>query len=184
MSVPIVFLDRDGTINVDHGYVHRWVDFHFAPGAIEGLQQLLALGFRLAIISNQSGIARGLYQADDVRSLHARLEQELLAVGVPLAAIVYCPHAEEVHCKCRKPATGLAEQVQCELHDEIDYARSWTIGDKLSDLEFGKALGTRTVLLASKYWNLSRLNDERRPDVIAKDLSEAAQAIRRTMPLR
>jgi len=183
MSVPIVFLDRDGTINIDHGYVYRWNDFHFAPGAIEGLKHLLALGFALAVVSNQSGIARGLYQTADVRQLHLRMKDELMALGIPLAAIVYCPHGEEEQCECRKPATGMADEVQRQLDDEIDFARSWTIGDKFSDIEFGKSLGTRTVLLGSKYWNLSRLNDERRPDLIAADLSEAAQSIRSAMLL-
>lgn len=176
MAARIVLLDRDGTINVDHHYVHQWRQWEFAPGAVEALRILRSAGFRLAVVSNQAGIARGYFPAADVDALHARLCEELLAQQAELDAIVYCPHGPHDACACRKPRPGLAAVVEQQIDEAIDYAASWTIGDKVSDIEFGQALGTRTALIASEYW---KAGDPLRqpPDLFVASLLEAARRI-------
>lgn len=150
---PIVFLDRDGTINVDDGYVHRIEQWQVCDGAIDALRQLASAGFGLAIVTNQSGIGAGLYSSADVDALHAFMQQELAKAGVRIDAIAFCPHAREVGCACRKPAAGMLETIRSQLKSEVDLPASWMIGDKPSDIGFGEAIGVRTVLLRSQYWN-------------------------------
>ena len=145
---PTVFLDRDGTINRDHGYVHRWQDFEFAEGALEGLQLLASR--QLVVVTNQSGIARGYYGHAEVEALHARLAEELALHGVRIDAFYYCPHhpdfGERIACDCRKPGIGMFERACREL--AVDVAGSWMIGDKLDDLEFAARAGLRAILIA------------------------------------
>ena len=171
----VVFLDRDGTINVDDGYVYRAEDWAFCDGAAEGVRLLKSEGFAVAVVTNQSGIARGLYTAQDVERLHRFAERELSAQGAAIDAIAFCPHGADDGCRCRKPATGMADQVAESLGAAIDYAGSWMIGDKVTDIEFGFRLGARTALLTSRYWTPSDL--VRPPDVLADSLWEAARKI-------
>jgi D-glycero-D-manno-heptose 1,7-bisphosphate phosphatase len=173
----VVFLDRDGTINVDRGYVARIDDWEFAPGAIAGLKLLRSAGYSLAVVTNQSGIARGYYTADDVSKLHAHMLALLAAEGVALDAVACCPHAPDEHCGCRKPLTGMARQVEAQIAETIDTAGSWTIGDKPADVQFGASLGTRTVLLESRYWTAGEFDAA--PTHIAASLLAAAQFIAR-----
>ncbi len=126
----MAFLDRDGTINVDRGYVHRIDDWEFTPGCVEALGALRTLGFQLAVVTNQSGIAAGKYTVEHARRLHEHMCYELSLSGVHVSAVVYCPHATDACCECRKPRTGMARQVEAILGLPIDYAASWTIGDK------------------------------------------------------
>jgi D-glycero-D-manno-heptose 1,7-bisphosphate phosphatase len=148
----VVFLDRDGTINIDHGYVFRVEQFEFVPGAAEAMRRLREAGFHLAVVSNQSGIGRGYYTADDVERLHQHMRVELEAQGVDVSAVAYCPHDPEEDCVCRKPRGGMADLVESQLQLPIDYRASWMIGDKPADVGFGHAIGARTVLLQSRYW--------------------------------
>jgi D,D-heptose 1,7-bisphosphate phosphatase len=171
----VVFLDRDGTLNVDFVYVHQIEDWRFTDRAADALRMLRAAGFAVALVSNQSGVARGLSTATDIEALHRHVRDLLARDGAALDAVAYCPHGPEDDCDCRKPRTGLARQVERQLGQPIDYAASWTIGDKLSDLAFGVALGTRTALLRSRYWNDSELETD--PDVVADSLYDAARAI-------
>lgn len=171
----VIFLDRDGTINVDKGYVHRQQDWEWIPGAVVALKQLAGAGFRLVVVSNQSGIGHGLYAESDVRVLHTYMEKSLAQHGVVLDAIAYCPHRREAGCSCRKPRTGLAHEIE-QVIGPIDYAASWTVGDKVADICFGQALGTRTALIHSRYWNEVGL--VKKPDAIVDSLLEAATIIR------
>jgi D-glycero-D-manno-heptose 1,7-bisphosphate phosphatase len=172
----VVFLDRDGTINADHGFVHCVDQWEFLPGAIEGMRQLAEAGFLLAVVSNQSGVGRGMYSSADVELLHNHLIASLKDAGVSLAATAFCPHTAADRCDCRKPRTGLANAVRQRIGEEIDVPRSWTIGDKPSDCQFGAALGTRTTLLESRYWRpKSALGVN--PDITAGSLLEAASLI-------
>ena len=175
MSRRVIFLDRDGTLNVDHGYVSRKADWQFLPGAPEGICMLRQAGYAVAIVTNQSAIAAGRCTRDDVERLHEFVAEQLAAQGAKVDAIAYCPHAATAGCDCRKPQTGLARQIEVQLGEPIDFRGSWTIGDKPSDMEFGQALGTRTILLQSRYWSPSEL--QLKPDDICGSLLEAVQVI-------
>lgn len=150
-SRKAAFLDRDGVINIDTGYVGRWEDFRFAPGAIGLLQRLAGEGYLLIVITNQSGIARGLYSEGDYHRLTQRYRDELALHGVHLAAVYHCPHhpdgvVEEFAkvCDCRKPAPGMILRAIRE-HD-VDPAASILIGDSDRDLEAGRAAGLGQLL--------------------------------------
>jgi D-glycero-D-manno-heptose 1,7-bisphosphate phosphatase len=152
---PAAFLDRDGVINIDHGYVYRWEDFTFVPGAIEGLRRLQAAGYALVVVTNQSGIARGYYGEDDVRILHDALRDSLAPLGVTLDAIEYCPHLPEatvaryrMDCDCRKPAPGMILRSAQALG--LDLAGSLMFGDKASDIDAGRAAGVGRCLRLAK----------------------------------
>ena len=149
---PAVFLDRDGVINEDRGYVHRWEDFSFLPGAIEALRQLQQKGYLLVVITNQSAVARGLCTEADVLALHERMRAFLRERGIELAGIYHCPHHPQgsvsdyaIACACRKPEPGMILRA-AQAHG-IDLSRSLLVGDKLSDLEAGRAAGIPSLYL-------------------------------------
>ena len=142
-----VFLDRDGVINVDHGYVSTWERFEFLPGVPDALRALQDAGYLLIVVSNQSGIGRGYYCEADVESLNQAVAQHLgSTVGVTLSEFYHCPHhpteAEgefRRQCDCRKPAPGMIRQAV--LDHGIDLTTSLLVGDKDSDIEAGRAAG-------------------------------------------
>lgn len=149
MKKPVIFLDRDGTINDDPGYLSDPAQFILLPGALEGMAALQAKGFELIVITNQSGIGRGYFNQADLNQVHARMCQLLAAAGITLRGIYICPHAPEEQCNCRKPLTGLIEQA-CAEH-EIDLSRSWMVGDKEADVQLGINLNLRTAQIIGKY---------------------------------
>jgi D-glycero-D-manno-heptose 1,7-bisphosphate phosphatase len=134
---PFVFLDRDGTLVRDHGYTHRLADYALLPGVVPALRRIQAAGFGLAIVTNQSGIGRGLFRFADYHAFERHLEADLAAQGVAIAASFFCPHAPEAGCACRKPAPGLLLRARDVLG--ADLARSWVIGDALRDVAAGLA---------------------------------------------
>ena len=134
-----IFLDRDGTINVEKNYLYRIEDFEFLPGVIEGLRILQEKGFVLIIITNQSGIARGYYSVEDYKNLNNWMLKNLKEQGVYITDVYYCPHLPNatvpefrLDCNCRKPKLGLFEKAAIDYN--IDISRSYAIGDKLRDL--------------------------------------------------
>jgi rfaE bifunctional protein nucleotidyltransferase chain/domain len=140
------FLDRDGVINLDRAYVHRWEDFSFVPGAIEAMRQLSAAGYALVVVTNQSGIARGYYSSAQFQSLTAQMCAALAQAGAPVAGVYHCPHHPKGSvpefardCACRKPAPGLILQAAREL--DLSLADSLLIGDKPSDIQAARAAG-------------------------------------------
>ena len=146
------FLDRDGVINVDHGYVVRQEEFEFVPGVLDAAAQLAAAGYALVVVTNQSGIGRGLYTAADFERLSAWMRERFAAAGAALAGVYYCPHhptdalgAFRRDCDCRKPAPGMLRQAQRELG--IAMADSALFGDKRSDLQAAVAAGVTTRVL-------------------------------------
>lgn len=175
MSRRVVFLDRDGTLNVDHGFVHRVDDWDFTDRAPEAVKRLRDAGYAIALVTNQSGIARGYYTLDDVRRLHDWMRERLAAFQTAIDAIAICPHSPDDDCECRKPSTGMARRIEQILEEEIEYPNSWVVGDKLSDFQFGIALGTRTALIESDYWKPSDVVGA--PDVVAATLFDAATEI-------
>lgn len=126
-----IFLDRDGTINVDKNYLYKIDDWEFIDGVVEGLQILQNLGYKLIVISNQSGIARGYYTEKDANKVFEYMTNELKKNGVIIEKSYYCPHIGD-KCNCRKPKLGLFYQAQKEF--DIDFSKSFAIGDKLRDV--------------------------------------------------
>lgn len=153
MARPAVFIDRDGTLNVEKKYLYRFEDWEWIPGAIEAVRKFNTAGFLVIVVSNQAGVARGLYLESDVVSLHARVDEELAKAGARIDAYYFCPHhpehGEGNDCACRKPLPGMLMQAKAEWN--IDFARSWMIGDKLIDIQAGQAAGIRSILVATGY---------------------------------
>jgi D-glycero-D-manno-heptose 1,7-bisphosphate phosphatase len=142
-----VFLDRDGSLIEDSGYPRDPDRVHLLPGVAETLRELEHRGFLLILVSNQSGIGRGLVTPAEAAAVHARLVELLARAGARLHAAYYCPHTPDEGCLCRKPAPGMLLQAAKEW--DIDLSRSFFVGDKPSDIEAGKATGCFTILLAS-----------------------------------
>lgn len=155
MSRPAAFLDRDGVINLDHGYVYRREDFSFVPGVLDAAADLARAGLALVVVTNQSGIGRGRYAEADFLRLTGWMREQFAAAGAPLAGVYFCPHhptdAQGEYrrdCDCRKPAPGLLLQAAREL--DLDLARSIMFGDRHSDLQAAAAAGVpRRVLLGT-----------------------------------
>jgi D-glycero-D-manno-heptose 1,7-bisphosphate phosphatase len=149
------FLDRDGVINVDRGYVYRREDFEFVPGVLEGARRLHEMGYLLIVATNQSGIGRGLYTEADFTTLTAWMCREFAAAGAPLAGVYYCPHhpteARGVYrraCDCRKPAPGMLLSAARDL--SFDLKSSAMFGDKVSDLEAARHAGVPLRVMLGK----------------------------------
>ncbi|MCR4755396.1 MAG: HAD family hydrolase [Lachnospiraceae bacterium] len=150
-----VFLDRDGTINVEKHYLYRQEDFEYIPGVVDALRKLQKLGYILIIISNQSGIARGYYTEDDYARLDEWMKEDLKQKGIDIAASYYCPHHPEAKiaeyrcvCKCRKPGTELFWRAKEEYNIDMDV--SFAIGDKLRDLAICKESDVKGILLTEE----------------------------------
>jgi D-glycero-D-manno-heptose 1,7-bisphosphate phosphatase len=148
-----VFLDRDGVINVDHGYVSQLSDFKFIEGSISAMQKLNRAGYKIIIVTNQSGIARGLYSEKEFLDLMEEVEKILIQNAVKISGIYYCPHHPDgsvpkwsIVCKCRKPSSGMLKKA---IRDhQIDPSQSFMVGDKITDIEACQAAGlTRCCLV-------------------------------------
>ena len=147
-----IFLDRDGTLNEEVHYLHRTEDLRFLPTVIEALRLWNQAGFRVVVVTNQAGVARGYYSEEDVRKMQTLLGRE----GVFLDAVRYCPHHPEYgvgcykkQCRCRKPDTGMFEQA--ERDEAVDKNHSYMIGDKWIDIESGFRFGLTTALVGTGY---------------------------------
>ena len=157
MSRPAVFLDRDGTLNEDRGYVGFFRDFAWLPGAVDSVRRLNEAGFAVVVVTNQAGVARGYYTEADVLALHAEVEQGLNAAGAHVDGYYYAPYhataAVEERYRImhpdRKPGTGMLERAARDLN--LDLARSFMVGDKESDVTPGRTLGLRTVLVRTGF---------------------------------
>ena len=146
----MAFLDRDGVINKDIGYLHRIEDFEFTEGCIEALSKLRCDGFEVIIVTNQSGIGRGYYTEADYQSLTKWYLNELTRAGVNVLDVFHCPHTPDDQCSCRKPKPGLFQQA-IRKYPNIDLKQSLMIGDKVTDIEAAKAVGIRkNYLISSK----------------------------------
>ncbi len=186
MSQPAVFLDRDGTINEQMGYVNHPDRFVLLPGAVPGIRRLNKGGFLVIVVSNQSGVARGYFPIDLVNEVHDLMQKELAAGGAFLDEVLFCPHypggevAEyAVECRCRKPKPGMITEAESRFH--IDMSRSYVVGDRFSDLELAASKGLKGVLVETGYGLGERLyvlpEKEIQPDHVARDLEAAAQWI-------
>ncbi len=153
---PAVFLDRDGTINVEKDYLHRSEDFAFIPGAPQAIRRLKAAGFLVIVVTNQSGVARGYFSLAAVEELHRHLQRQLALFGTGIDAFYSCPHHPQdgvgeyrIACTCRKGAPGMLLQAAAE--HRIDLAASWMIGDKAADIEAGHSAGCTSLLVLTGY---------------------------------
>jgi len=151
-----VFLDRDGTINVEKDYLHRTEEFEFIRGAPEAIKRLNDAGFLVIVVTNQSGVARGYYDEQDVAALHEHIQQLLAEYGTRIDAFYHCPHhptegvgGYRVDCDCRKGSPGMLLQAARE-HD-IDLARSFMVGDKIADIEAAVRAGSHPILVGTGY---------------------------------
>ena len=159
---PAAFLDRDGVLNVDHGYTFRPDDLELMPAAAAAVRRLNAAGYTVIVVSNQSGVARGFYTEAAVEAFNAHLRDALLAQSARIDAFYYCPHhpdgtvpALAIRCQCRKPQPGMLEQAARDW--PIDRGRSFLIGDKDDDLAAAKAFGIRGVKFDAKTGTLEDL---------------------------
>jgi D-glycero-D-manno-heptose 1,7-bisphosphate phosphatase len=152
--LPTVFLDRDGTVNIDRGYVYRPEDFEFIPGAEKAIARLNRRGFLVIVVSNQSGVARGYYTEENINDLQRYIDERLIEVGAHIDAYYYCPHYVQKNglrsrfaCDCRKPQIGLYHRAIKEW--SVDKSRSWMVGDKLDDMQFARSANLRGILVGT-----------------------------------
>jgi D-glycero-D-manno-heptose 1,7-bisphosphate phosphatase len=172
MNDRVVILDRDGTMVVDRGYMEDPAALEFLPGTAEGLRSLYAQGYRLVVITNQSAVGRGLFPIERVYAMNARLERMVEELGPKLEHIYFCPHAPDAGCDCRKPALRLMTRAAAELG--FDPSRAIVIGDKESDVKFGRRAGAITMLIGKPDSPLIALTT---PDYVVDNLQEAAAII-------
>jgi D-glycero-D-manno-heptose 1,7-bisphosphate phosphatase len=184
-SQSAIFIDRDGTINEDSGYISTPDDLIIYPFAAEAVRLINESNLKAIVITNQSGIARGIYTEADLDAIHNRMLEELARDGAHIDAIYYCPHHPRIGddryrkmCDCRKPGTGMLRQAARE-HD-IDLARSYVIGDKASDINLATNAGARGVLVLTGYGRETLSNQQTwpcAPAFVAGDLLEAVKRI-------
>ncbi len=156
---PVAFLDRDGVLNVDHGYVHRPERLEWVAGAPEAVRLLNEAGIPVIVITNQSGVARGYFGETDVQQFHAHVQEQLRARGAHVDAFYYCPHHPQgtvaefaIACDCRKPKPGMLERAARDF--AVDRRRSFLIGDKDDDVAAAAAFGVRGIKFDAKTQSL------------------------------
>ena len=182
---PAVFVDRDGTLIREAGYLKDPDGVELLAGAVAGLAALRAAGYALVVTSNQSGVARGYFSEDTVRQVNGRMRELLASQNADVDAVYYCPHYPQGSvpeytraCDCRKPAPGMILTAAKEL--KLDLEHSWVVGDKDADITFGKNAGLKAVLVLTGYGTQTQsagFKSGQEPDVVSPDLAAAAQAI-------
>ena len=174
-----VFLDRDGTIGEELGYVNHIDRFQIFPYAAEAIRELNQAKIPVIVVTNQSGIARHIFPESLVHDVHKKMVAEQAAGGARVDAIYFCPHKSEDACECRKPNPGLLDRAARE--HALDLAGSWIVGDRYADLEMGHAVGARGILVMTGYgrgeYELHRATWPRQPDALAENLRDAVRRI-------
>ena len=172
---PAVFLDRDGTINDDTGYIDSPGRLVLIGGASSAIKKLNLKGFRAVVITNQSGVGRGYFSKEASDAVNKRLEEILKKQGAHLDAIYYCPHHPDDNCECRKPGTGLLEKAKRDFN--IDFKKSYVVGDKASDVEIAKNIGCKGILVLTGMGKDEKKKLKSVPSYIADDLKDAVEWI-------
>jgi D-glycero-D-manno-heptose 1,7-bisphosphate phosphatase len=172
-------LDRDGTIVVERDHLSLPEQVELLPGAAEGLRLLRRLGLGLVVVSNQSAIGRGLFDESRLTAINARLQELLKAEGVVLDGIYVCPHRPDAGCQCRKPEIGLVKQAVREY--DFEPALSFVVGDKECDIELGRRIGAKTILVRTGYGAETAARKDLKPDYVADDLRAAAVRVERLL---
>lgn len=174
-----VFLDRDGTICEEMGYVNHLDRLRIFPYAAEAIRRLNDAGTPVIVITNQSGVARGIFPERLVHEVHEKMTAELAAANARIDAIYFCPHKSEDACECRKPHPGLLERAARE--HALDLRASWVVGDRYADIEMGHTAGSRGMLVMTGYgrgeYELHRSSWPQQPDLLAENLEEAVRLI-------
>jgi D-glycero-D-manno-heptose 1,7-bisphosphate phosphatase len=185
-SKPAVFLDRDGTMIVDVGYLRRVEDIQFYPWTIDAVRALNHAGLPVVVVTNQSGIARGLFTESILQDVHRAMNETLTAGGATIAGYYFCPHHAKgtvaeysIECDCRKPRRALVDRAARDLN--LDPARSFVVGDKWMDVGLGRAVGARSLLVRTGEGaaQAERPPAGLAPDVIVDNLAGAASWILR-----
>ncbi|RRR65362.1 MAG: D-glycero-beta-D-manno-heptose 1,7-bisphosphate 7-phosphatase [Candidatus Viridilinea halotolerans] len=174
---PAILLDRDGVINENRtDHVRSWNDFRFLPGSLTALRLLTAWGYRIFVVTNQAAVERGLLSLGTLQQIHARMCETAAAHGAQISAVRWCPHRPETRCGCRKPQPGMLLDLAATM--QIDLVNTYIIGDALSDVIAGQAVGCRTILVRTgrgeEQLSLPAFQTNR-PDHIANDLLAAVQ---------
>jgi D-glycero-D-manno-heptose 1,7-bisphosphate phosphatase len=184
MTQKAIFLDRDGTLNVDVGYLHRLEDLELYPWTADALRLLKRAGYLLVVVTNQSGIAHGLIAPEFVPACHAEMRRRLQPAGADLDALYFCNHHPRgsikdlaTECRCRKPLPGMVEDAARDL--QIDPAQSWVVGDKWLDVNLGHAVGARSILVRTGWGSeAERLRPQgQHVDAICDNLIHAVSVI-------
>ena len=181
-----VFIDRDGTISEEVGYINHVSRFRLFPYAASAIKHLNDSGWLAIVITNQAGVARGYFSEDTIQTVHAAMTKELESNGARLDAIYYCAHHPSVGeppyrlaCDCRKPKPGLISRAAKDF--DIDLEMSWMVGDRYSDVELARNAGVKSMFVMSGYgrgeWEHQRANWTEQPDVAVEDLLEAVRHI-------
>lgn len=168
-----LILDRDGTIVFDRDYLADPAGLEWLPGAADALRSLHQRGYRLIVITNQSGVGRGMFSLSQLQQMNLRLQEMASACGAHLERIYYCPHRPEDHCECRKPAPALLHQAAREFG--FDPADAVVIGDKSSDIELGRRVGALTIRIAPAQHALP--TPAREADYVVASLLEAVSIL-------
>lgn len=158
--MKVAFLDRDGVINIDTGYISSWKEFNYIPGTKRAMRKISDLGYEIIIITNQSGIARGIIELRDLKNMHIKLKEDLKSQNIKILDIFFCPHHKDgsiekysINCSCRKPLPGLFNNAIKKY--DINLKKSFSVGDKTSDITAAKAAGIKiNYLLTSQYHSL------------------------------
>jgi len=176
---PAVFLDRDGTICEEVGYLNHPGRFRLFPFAGKAICRLNGAGFAVIVVTNQSGVARGYFPLSLVHEVHERMRNDLLAEGARIEGVYFCPHGGSEDCSCRKPKTGMIEQAARDLF--LDVSRSFVIGDRYGDMELAFRAGMRAVFVRTGYglgeWTWHAQDWPRQPDAVVDDLVRAVDWI-------
>ncbi|MCK7504330.1 MAG: HAD family hydrolase [Desulfobacterales bacterium] len=184
-----IFLDRDGTINDEVGYLDSADKLRIIPAAFEAVRLINASGMKAVVITNQAGVAKGLFTEEFVRKINGQIQSALLAQGALIDRFYFCPHHPtegidpyRLICDCRKPEPGLLHQAAADLN--IDLARSYVIGDRLRDVETAHRAGAKGVLVMTGYGQdlmqeagPDQANELNQPDYVAQDILEAVHWI-------
>jgi D-glycero-D-manno-heptose 1,7-bisphosphate phosphatase len=179
MSHPAVFLDRDGTINEEMGYINHLSRFRLLPHAAQAIRRLNETGFKVVMVTNQSGAARGYFPPSLVNEVHEHLETLLASEGAHLDGIYACLHAPDANCACRKPRPTLIQQAARDL--DLDLERSYAVGDRYRDIETAVNAGVQGILVLTGYglgeYEYLRTTSKVQPVQIASGLWEAVEWI-------
>ncbi|MFH1752752.1 MAG: HAD family hydrolase [Candidatus Omnitrophota bacterium] len=178
--MKVIFIDRDGVINKDpggwtkHSYVTNWEDFHFLPGSKNALKRLTQAGYDIMIISNQAGVNKGYFTPGELNKINDNMLKSIASAGGKVHSVHYCPHRSDESCGCRKPDTGLFKKAVKDL--DIDFKRTFFIGDGATDIEAGNKIGCKTIMVLSGKSKEEDVDKWRyKPDYIKKDLSDAVE---------